>query len=101
MKANKLQIKTKVSKAWLIVIILEILALPAMGLILVWTGIERTDLTYFINISQNDLRERQALKSKLAVERERLVSPYELRLLAQKFGMKEPAPGQVRKMELK
>ncbi len=72
-----------------------------MGLILVWTGIERTDLTYFINIAQNDVREREALRAKLSVERERLVSPYELRIMAQKFGMREPAAGQVRRMELK
>ena len=33
------------------------------------------------------------------VERERLLSPYELRRKAEEIGMKEPKPGQVRRME--
>lgn len=88
-------------KEWLIVLVIELLAIPVMGLVLVWGGIERTDTTYFINIAQNDLRERKALRAKLEVERERLLSPYELRRRAQEFGMHEPGQGQVRRMELR
>ena len=44
------------------------------------------------------LRERRALRAKLEVERERLLSPYELRLKAEKLGLGEPKPGQVRRM---
>ena len=101
MKLSKTTTKFRSSRSWLVIIALEILALPLMGLILVWTGIERTDLTYFINIAQNDAREREALRAKLAVEKERLASPYELRIMAQKFGMREPVSGQVRRMEIK
>lgn len=89
------------NRSWLILIILEILAIPVMGLIQVWSGIERTDLTYFINKAQNDLREKQILHAKLAVEKERLLSPYILRQRAEEFGMHEPAPGQVRRLEYK
>lgn len=81
--------------------VLELLALPIMGLVLVWSGIERTDTTYFINIAQNEVRERQNLHAKLEVERERLLSPYELRRRAEEFGMREPKAGQVRRMELR
>lgn len=81
-------------------VVLELLAIPVMGLILVWSGIERTDTTYFINIAQNEARERQSLHAKLEVERERLLSPYELRRKASEFGMREPKPGQVRRMEI-
>lgn len=86
-------------KGWIILLSLEALAIPVMGLLLVWSGIERTDTTYFINIAQNEMRERQILHAKLQVERERLVSPYELRKRAEQFGMKEPKSGQVRSME--
>ena len=41
-----------------------------------------------------------ALRAKLEVERERLLSPYELRRRAEEFGMREPRPGQVRRMEI-
>ena len=71
-----------------------------MGLVLVWSNIERMDTTYFINIAQNEMRERRALRAKLEVERERLLSPYELRRRAEEFGMREPRPGQVRRMEI-
>ena len=89
------------SRSWLVLVALELLAIPVMGLIQVWSGIERTDLTYFINIVQNEMREKQALHAKLEVERERLLSPYLLRQKAEEFGMHEPAPGQVRRLELK
>ena len=39
-------------------------------------------------------------RAKLEVERERLLSPYELRRRAEDFGMREPRPGQVRRMEI-
>lgn len=87
-------------KGWLWLVLLEALGIPVMGLILVWSGIERTDTTYFINIAQNEARERQILHAKLQVERERLVSPYELRKRAEQFGMREPRPGQVRRLEI-
>lgn len=101
MTVRKLHTRPKVRRGWLILFILEILAIPVMGLILVWSGIERTDTTYFINIAQNEARERQALRAKLEVERERLLSPYELRRKADEFGMREPGAGQVRRMEMR
>ena len=85
------------TKSWLL--LLGLLTCMTMCLILVWSNIERIDTTYFINIAQNKLQERKALRAKLEVERERLLSPYELRRKAEEIGMKEPKPGQVRRME--
>lgn len=93
--------KPRSRRGWLILFILELLALPVMGLVIVWSGIERTDTTYFINIARNEARERQNLRAKLEVEKERLLSPYELRKKADEFGMHEPKAGQVRRMELR
>ena len=87
------------TKSWLLLLALGLLTCMTMCLILVWSNIERIDTTYFINISQNKLQERKALRAKLEVERERLLSPYELRRKAEEIGMKEPKPGQVRRME--
>ena len=87
------------TKSWLLLLALGLLACMTMCLILVWSNIERIDTTYFINIAQNKLQERKALRAKLEVERERLLSPYELRRKAEEIGMKEPKPGQVRRME--
>ena len=87
-------------KGWLLVLALELLSCMIMGLVLVWSNIERMDTTYFINISQNTLRERKALRAKLEVERERLISPYELRRKAEEFGMREAKPGQIRRLEI-
>lgn len=86
-------------RGWLLGLAVGLLANMVMGLVLVWSNIERMDTTYFINIAQNELRQRRALRAKLEVERERLLSPYELRRRAEDFGMHEPRPGQVRRME--
>lgn len=91
--------RPKLRKSWLVIFTFLILAIPVMCLLLVWSGIERTDTTYFINIAQNEARERQALHAKLEVERDRLLSPYELMRRAAEFGMKEPKAGQIRRME--
>ena len=40
------------------------------------------------------------MRAKLEVERDRLLSPYELRLKADQYGMKEPRPGQIRRMQV-
>ncbi|WP_165065115.1 hypothetical protein [Desulfovibrio sp. ZJ200] len=92
--------KTRGGRGWLLVLALGLMACMVMGLVLVWSNIERMDTTYFINIAQNELRERRDLRAKLQVERERLLSPYELRRRAEEFGMREPRPGQVRRMEI-
>lgn len=92
-------IKVRPRRGWLFLFILLTLAIPIMGLVLVWSGIERTDTTYFINIAQTDVRERLTLHAKLEVERDRLLSPYELRRRAGEFGMKEPKAGQIRRLE--
>ena len=81
-------------RGWLLALALGLLACMVMGLVLVWSNID------FINIAQNEMRERRALRAKLEVERERLLSPYELRRRAEEFGMREPRPGQVRRMEI-
>lgn len=101
MTIKKTTIKAPVRKGWLLMLIVEIIAIPVICLILVWSGIEKTDTTYFINIAQNEVRERQTLHAKLEVERERLMSPYLLRQRAEEFGMREPQAGQVRRMEFK
>lgn len=89
------------SSGWLLIIALGILSCMVMSLIMVWINIERMDTSYFINILQVDVRERQAHKAKLEVEREHLLSPYELGRRAEAFGMHQPRPGQIRRMDEK
>lgn len=99
MTIKKPSTKTKTRKGWLALLVIQGLAAVFMLLVMVWSGIERTDTTYFINIAMTELREREALYAKLEVERERLLSPHELRKKAREFGMQEPLPDQVRRME--
>lgn len=87
------------SAGWLLLIALGILSCMAMSLVMVWVNIERMDTSYFINILQADLRDRQAHKAKLEVEREYSLSPYELGRKAEAFGMHPPGPGQIRRMD--
>ncbi len=69
------------------------------GFYLVWASIETTDLTYFINLEELRCNEKKEIHAKLQVERDSLLSPAELRAKAQKYGMKESAPGQIRRLD--
>lgn len=89
------------SRGWLFAIALGILSCMVMSLVMVWSNIERMDTSYFINILQVDVRDRQAHRAKLEVEREHLLSPYELGRRAEAFGMRQPKGGQVRRMDEK
>lgn len=91
--------KGRGSTGWLLIIALGILSSMVMSLVMVWCNIERMDTNYFINILQVDVRDRQAHRAKLEVEREHLLSPYELGRKAVDFGMHQPKPGQVRRMD--
>lgn len=87
-------------RTWSFLLSANILAAIVLGIILVWVSIERMDINYFINLEQVRLREKQSLHGKLLVEKERLLSPYELRIKAEKLGMKAPKPGQIRRIDL-
>ena len=93
--------KGRGSTGWLLAIVLGILSCLVMGLVMVWMNIERTDTSYRINLLQVDIRERQAHKAKLEVEREHLLSPYELGRRAEAFGMRQAKPGQIRRRDEK
>lgn len=89
------------STGWLLILAMGILSCLVMGLVMVWVNIERMDTSYFINILQVELRERESHRAKLEVEREHLLSPYELGRKAESFGMRQPKPGQIRRMDEK
>lgn len=81
---------------WLLALVLSILTSLVLGLLLVWLSIEVTDMTYSIGQLQAGMSERGALKAKLEVERDRLLSPYELGRVALTLGLREAMPGQIR-----
>ena len=91
--------KGRGSTGWLVFIVLGTLACLVMGLVMVWSNIERMDINYFINQLQASVRERQEHKAKLETEREYLLSPNELGRKAAALGMRQPSPGQVRRMD--
>ncbi|KAA0204606.1 hypothetical protein K9U34_05180 [Lawsonia intracellularis] len=71
-----------------------------MGLGLVWISIEHTDLAYTIKQLQNELNSRVVFKSKLEVERERLLAPFELKQRAESVGMHEADSKQIRRLTI-
>jgi cell division protein FtsL len=90
--------KERGSSGWLVFIVMGTLASLVMGLVMVWINIERMDINYFINQLQASIRERQEHKAKLETEREFLLSPHELGRKSAALGMRQPSPGQVRRM---
>ncbi len=86
----------KERRGWLLCIVVGVLSAMIMTLVLVWVNIERTDISYFFNSLQADLREKKAHKAKLEVEREYLLSPRELGRKAKKLGLQQPTANQIR-----
>ncbi|MDD4732132.1 MAG: hypothetical protein PHX58_09390 [Desulfovibrio sp.] len=78
------------------------LVLVALGLRLasVWLNIERTDLAYGIEQSENEIERISKHVDKLEVERNNLLSPYQLKELASKHGLGPAEPGQIRRLPL-
>ena len=93
--------KGRGSTGWLVFVVLGTLSSLVMGLVMVWSNIERMDVNYFINQLQASVRERQEHKTKLEMEREFLLSPNELGRKAAALGMRQPSPGQVRRLDLR
>ena len=86
------------SSGWLLAFIISLLLSLLMGLALVWLSIERTDKAYSIRQLRNEVEQRAVLKTKLEVERDRLLAPHVLRRKALQLGMSEANPGQSRRM---
>lgn len=86
------------SSGWLLAFIISLLLSLLMGLALVWLSIERTDKAYSIRQLRNEVEQRAVLKTKLEVERDRLLAPHVLRRKAIQLGMSEANPGQIRRM---
>ena len=86
------------SSGWLLAFIISLLLSLLMGLALVWLSIERTDKAYSIRQLRNEVEQRAVLKTKLEVERDRLLAPHVLRRKAIQLGMSEDKPGQIRRM---
>ena len=68
------------SSGWLLAFIISLLLSLLMGLALVWLSIERTDKAYSIRQLRNEVEQRAVLKTKLEVERDRLLAPHVPRL---------------------
>ncbi len=69
-----------------------------LGLGAVWLNIERMDLAYDLRKMEMSLGQKEDLAVKLTVERNNLVSPYQLKRLAEQLGLGVAAPGQIRRI---
>lgn len=70
-----------------------------LGLILVWVNIERVDLAYELKALDRELQDKRDQYSKLQVERQYLLAPANLRVRAEKAGLKPPQRDQIRILE--
>ena len=95
---NTLSQKNMHTSVWLLMFIVSLLFSFSAGLFLIWMSIDRTNLAYHIHKVQQDLDNGQGHIVKLEVERDSLLSPYELDKKAQKLGLRIADPGQVRRL---
>lgn len=69
-----------------------------LGMSLVWLNIERMDLAYELKRLKSAAQELEDHAAKLRVERDNLLAPYRLENMVEKFGLRTPQAGQVRRM---
>jgi len=86
------------NRGWFLLFIIATMTALFMGILLVWLGIGRTDLAYEIRLMRLDFENHAALKSKLEVERERLLTPYELSKHAARLAIREAQVNQIRRL---
>lgn len=80
---------------WMILTLLGVALYLGLGA--VWLNIERMDVAYDLRKMEKSLNQKEALAVKLSVERNNLVSPYQLKKLAGKLDLGVAAPGQIRR----
>jgi cell division protein FtsL len=68
----------------------------ALGILLVKVNNERLKLAYDLKRLATRVEQAEELRSKLEVERNRLISQQRLGRLAEEYGLKPAAPGQIR-----
>ena len=88
--------KTDKTLLWMILTLLG--GALSLGLGAVWLNIERMDLAYELRNMEKSLGRKEDLAVKLAVERNNLVSPYQLKKLAERNGLGVARPGQIRRI---
>ena len=69
-----------------------------LGMGAVWLNIERMDLAYDLRKMEKSLGKKEDLAVKLTVERNNLVSPYQLKQLAGRHALGVASPGQIRRI---
>ena len=87
-----------VTREWAITFGFSVLTLLALGPGLTWVNIERVDMAYELKRLQTEIDAQDALISKLEVERNTLMTPERLRVLATQYGLAQARPGQIRRL---
>ncbi|WP_243368492.1 hypothetical protein [Fundidesulfovibrio soli] len=90
--------KTGVTKEWAITMAFSVLVFLALGLGLTWVNIERVDMAYELKRLQTEIVAQESLISKLEVERNTMLTPERLRVLASQYGLTQARPGQIRRL---
>ena len=80
-------------------LVISVTILVALALTLTWLNIERTKLAYRVRVLQNEVVRVTDLNAKLSIEREHLLSPFELRKKAEPMGLGPARPGQIRRIQ--
>ncbi len=88
--------KTDKTLLWMTLTLLGVALTLGMGA--VWLNIERMDLAYDLRKMEKSLDQKEHLAVKLTVERNNLISPYQLKKLAEKLQLGVAAPGQIRRI---
>ncbi len=88
---------TPAQRSWLARTALGVACVLCLGLASVWLNIERVDMAYTLRRMEKELDDKTHLNAKLEVERENLLSPAQLKKLAEKYGLGPAGPGQMRR----
>lgn len=87
-----------ITKEWALTLAFSLFSLLALGLGLTWVNIERVDMAYELKRLQTEIESQESLIAKLEVERNTLLTPERLRVLAHDYGLTQARPGQIRRL---
>lgn len=87
------------TKAWVWLFVGSVVLNLALIVMVAWMSTQKIQMGYSLKQMHTSYGSKQDHASKLVVERDNLLSPYNLREKAAEFGMRTARPGEIRRMK--
>lgn len=87
------------TRFWSVLVLVSLITNFALGLGLVWFNTQHTNMGYELKRLAEEKNRVVSHSAKLKVERDLLLSPYNLEIKAREMGLRTALPGQIRRLD--